>query len=195
MDEIDRQILETHSRRMYRMGGFELALWVITVVALACGAVPLLPLILLGKWSLSPHLPALPFTPLIIDMGVLVSVLLADAFSRHWAPRHWRYAVIVAVLTAVVLRTALYITSVGFSDELMAWQTGHLISTGLLTWMVIRITSVCAWPPLLAKSRSARLDIPGHAHRDRPLVEPATDYKLPTMSQERCSCPSSEQAA
>jgi hypothetical protein len=197
MDDIDLEILRAQGRRMYRMGGRAPARWVVTLAALACGVGPMLPLLPIGTWHVAPRLAYLPFTPLVTDLGIPISALLAIAFSRRWAGiGRQRYAVIIAVLTAAVLRTALYATTVGFTNlPVQMWELGHLISAVLVTWAIIWAMSIGGFSHGPAKSRPLSSGILGHAHRDHPPGETVSDYKLSSMSRRRSSYRGSGEAA
>jgi hypothetical protein len=171
--------------------------WVTTLVALACGIGPMLLLFPMGKWNLAPHLAFLSFTPLAPDAGVPIAAILATKFSRRWAPfGQRRYPLIIATLTAAILRVTLYMATAGFAGQLLQWEVGHLIDTALVTWAVIYATWIVGgWPPSHAKSRPLPLSIPDSEDRDHPPGVSATDCKQSSMSRKRWFDPGSGEAA
>lgn len=200
MDETDMEIVRAHSRRMYRQGGRGVSRRLGALAGIVCGVLPMafvLPLSMSASLE-SPHLQFAPFSPIVLDIGIPLSIILAAAFSRRWvAAADRRYPVVVAAIIAAVLRLAIFSTAVidNFGRAQVRWWVWHLIETIMLLIAFIVAMSVAAWPPSSAKNRSVSGEIAGpEGHVPEP-GDRVADYKQSTSSERNWRRPPSGQPA
>lgn len=132
-DQLCRELLLAHRERMYRLGGRAPASWLVMLVAVIGGIVPI---VLVMPFE-GRHLLV------TLDTGLPLSIALTFLCTRWWAsPIQRLRAIFVALATAAVLCVARH-WEIGFGEQLgLLWMFWHFGETFVWIVAVLIIASV-----------------------------------------------------
>ena len=164
-EELRLGILLSQHKRLYEIGGRAPPHWVVRLVAVGCGIVPML-LLMPFSWEATPRLRFVPFEPIVLDLAIPIAAVLISCFTVRWAaPIQRRPAVVIATLVATIPSLILYLAS-GYSQGLIAWTALHFLNTTVTALaIVVAAMLVGGSTPRTAKHRWSASDIPDRVDR------------------------------